>query len=163
MLRYSVILFCGFLAALRLSGLMFSSPMKTRVTPARFALATKFGILWHSVSTWIRKRTIQAVFLPQLDDAVEDRFPVLVAGEIVVGDEEAVDAVSKFLRKMRSTSSGLRRRDFRPCTLMMVQNEHWNGQPRPASNVVTLPMVLRTELPGKNGVTASSSAGRSSM
>ena len=36
---------------------------------------------------------------------------------------------------------------------MMVQNEHWNGQPRPASKVVTLPMVLRTELPGKNGVT----------
>ena len=37
---------------------------------------------------------------------------------------------------MRSTSSGERRRDLRPCTLMMVQNEHWNGQPRPASKVV---------------------------
>jgi hypothetical protein len=64
---------------------------------------------------------------------------------------------------MRSTSSGPRRRDLRPCTLMMVQNEHWNGQPRPASKVVTLPMVLRTELPGKNGVTASWSAGKSAM
>ena len=51
MLRYSVILFCRFLAASRLSGLMFSSPMKMRVTPARLALATKFGILWQSVST----------------------------------------------------------------------------------------------------------------
>jgi hypothetical protein len=33
-------------------------------------------------------------------------------------------------------SSGARLRDFRPCTLMMVQNEHSNGQPRPASKLV---------------------------
>ena len=52
-LRYSVILFCRFLAADRLSGLIFSSPMNTRVTPARFAFSMKFGILWQSVSTWI--------------------------------------------------------------------------------------------------------------
>ena len=52
-LRYSVILFCRFLAAARLSGLMFSRPMNTRVTPARFAFSMKFGILWQSVSTWI--------------------------------------------------------------------------------------------------------------
>ena len=38
--------------------------------------------------------------------------------------------------RSRSTSSGERRRDLRPCTLMMVQNEHWNGQPRPASKLV---------------------------
>jgi hypothetical protein len=37
-LRYSVILFWRFFAAVRLSGFMFSNPMKTRVTPARFAL-----------------------------------------------------------------------------------------------------------------------------
>ena len=36
---------------------------------------------------------VQAVLFAQLDDPVEDRFPVLVAGEIVVGDEEAVDAL----------------------------------------------------------------------
>src|SRR5215510_3846864 len=35
-----------------------------------------------------------------------------------------------------STSSADRKRDLRPCTLMMVQKLHWNGQPRPASNVV---------------------------
>ena len=40
-----------------------------------------------------------------------------------------------------STSSAERRRDFRPCTLMMVQNEHRNGQPRPASKLVSLPPV----------------------
>src|ERR1700722_3268251 len=44
-LRYSVILFWRFLAAARLSGLMFSSPMKTLVTPARFAFSMKLGIL----------------------------------------------------------------------------------------------------------------------
>src|SRR5579862_2035132 len=40
---------------------------------------------------------IHAVFFTQFDDAVEDRLPVLVAGEIVVGDEEAVDAVRVIL------------------------------------------------------------------
>jgi hypothetical protein len=61
----------------------------------------------------------------QLDQPVEDRFPVLVAGEIVVGDEEARDALRDIGAHDRSTSSGERRRDLRPCTLMMVQNEHW--------------------------------------
>ena len=40
---------------------------------------------------------IHAVFFAQLDDAVEDRLPVLVAGEVVVGDEETVDAVLEVL------------------------------------------------------------------
>ena len=44
-LRYSVILFWRFFAAVRLSGLIFSNPMNTRVTPARFAFAMKFSIL----------------------------------------------------------------------------------------------------------------------
>ena len=55
MSRYSVILFCRFLAAIRLSGLMFSSPMKRALTPACAAFSMKFGILWHSVSTWMVK------------------------------------------------------------------------------------------------------------
>jgi hypothetical protein len=40
-------------AAARFSGLKFSSPMKTRVTPARFGFSTKFSILWQRVSTCI--------------------------------------------------------------------------------------------------------------
>ena len=91
--RYSVILFCRFLAAIKFAGLMFSSPMNTRVTPARFDLSMKFAIRWQSVSTWMQKADVQAVLFAQLDDPVEDRFPVLVAGEIVVGDEEAIDAL----------------------------------------------------------------------
>src|SRR3569623_1295374 len=57
-LRYSVILFCRFLAPSRLSGLMFSSPMNTRLTPARAAFSTKFGSLRQSVSTWMMKLTL---------------------------------------------------------------------------------------------------------
>ena len=40
---------------------------------------------------------------------------------------------AQFRRTRSSTSSAERKRDLRPCTLMMVQNEHWYGQPRPAS------------------------------
>ena len=92
-LRYSVILFWRFFAAARLSGLMFSSPMKTRVTPARFAFSMKFGILWHSVSTWI----IRPSGMPSCSRSSIRRSKIasqsLVAGEIVVGDEELADAL----------------------------------------------------------------------
>ena len=37
---------------------------------------------------------VHAVLFAQLDDPVVDRFPILVAGEIVVGDEEALDALA---------------------------------------------------------------------
>ena len=36
---------------------------------------------------------VHAVLFAQLDDPIENRLPVLVAGEIVVGDKEAVDAL----------------------------------------------------------------------
>ena len=56
---------------------------------------------------------VDAAALAQLDDSVEDWFPVLVAREIVVGDEIAVDPVFRLCRIMCSTSLGLRRRDCR--------------------------------------------------
>ena len=46
-------------------------------------------------------------------------------------------------------SSGERRRDLRPCTLMMVQNEHWIRAAAPASKLVTPPAVRRTRSRGK--------------
>jgi len=55
-------MFWRFFAPARLSGLMFSNPMNTRVTPARFAFSTKLGIRWHSVSTWIIKPSGIAAF-----------------------------------------------------------------------------------------------------
>ncbi len=43
------------------------------------------------------QRDADAFFLLQLDDAVEDDLPVLVAREVVVGDEEAVNAFGPVL------------------------------------------------------------------
>ena len=52
-------------------------------------------------------------------------FPIAVAGEIVVGDEEAIDALARSSRgRAASRSSAERKRLLRPCTLMMVQKEH---------------------------------------
>ena len=68
---------------------MFSSPMNTRRTPARAHFSMKFGSLWQSVSTWMMKPILSFSTCAQVDQAIEDRLPVLVAGEIVVGDEEA--------------------------------------------------------------------------
>ena len=71
---------------------MFSSPMKTLRQPAAAA--------FHEIRDFVAQRIdlhddvdLEAVFLLELDDAVEDGFPVLVAGEIVVGDEKAADAL----------------------------------------------------------------------
>src|SRR5947199_43545 len=50
---------------------------------------------------------------------------------------------SRFARTRRSTSSALRTRDLRPCTLMIVQKLHRNGQPRPASKLVRMPLMRR--------------------
>ena len=60
---------------------------------ARRDFSMKFGILWHSVSTWIMKRTSMPSSSRNLMMPVVDRFPVLVAGEIVVGDEEPLHAL----------------------------------------------------------------------
>src|SRR5437588_5593163 len=92
-LRYSVILFWRFFAPVRLSGLIFSNPMNTRVTPARFAFTMKFSILWQSVSNLDHQAERNPVLLPEFDQAIEDRLPLLVAREIVVGNEEFVDAL----------------------------------------------------------------------
>ena len=72
---------------------MFSSPMNTAVQPARAAFSMKPGMRWQSVSTCSRSLILKPSLLAQLDQAVEDRLPVLVAREIVVGDEEARDAL----------------------------------------------------------------------
>ena len=124
-LRYSVILFWCFFAAVRLSGLMFSNPMKTRVTPARFAFSTKFSILWHSVSTWIIRPRGNSVLFPQLDQAIEDCLPLFVASRKLSSVMKNLWMPCAQLRRTSSsTSSAERKRDLRPCTLMIVQNEH---------------------------------------
>src|SRR3954451_3438674 len=59
-----------------------------------------------------------------------------------------------FSRMMFSRSSALRKRLLRPCTLMMVQNEHWNGQPRPRSKLDFLPSLRASAEAGRCGVGA---------
>ena len=97
MWRYSVILFWRLLAASRLSGLMFSRPMKARITPARFALSMKFGMRWQSVSTWMVRLALSPSSSRSLISRSKKLLPVPVAGEIVVGDEEGLDPLREIL------------------------------------------------------------------
>ena len=98
----------AFLGAHQIAGLMFSSPMNTQLQPARAAFSMNPGILWHSVSTCMQDFDLEAVLLAQLDQPVENRFPVLVAGEIVVGDEEPRQPWRALSRTSASTSSAER-------------------------------------------------------
>ena len=70
---------------------------------------------------------------------------------------------ARLVRTMRSTSSAERRRDFRPCTLIMVQNEQTKGQPRPASKLDSRPAVRLTRDAGRIGMVAPPSDGGSDM
>ena len=95
--RYSVILFCRFLAAIRLSGLMFSKPDEG-------AAHARLGRLLDEARDLVAERIdldgeaeIHALAVPHLDQPVEQRLPVAIAGEIVVGDEEALDALGVVL------------------------------------------------------------------
>jgi hypothetical protein len=60
---------------------------------------------------------------PRRDQPVEDRLPCLVAREIVVNDEEFADALRPVETDRCPTSSAVRKRDLRPRTLTMAQNE----------------------------------------
>ena len=55
----------------------------------------KRGIRWHERVDLDDEVEGKLLVATQRDQAVEDRLPVLVAGEIVVGDEEVVDAVGE--------------------------------------------------------------------
>ena len=161
--RYSVILFWRFLAAIRLSGEMFSSPMNTRRQPARAAFSMKLGIRWTRVSTWMIRRML----IPSPSRSSISRSKIgsqsLLRAKLSSVMKKRKIPWATLARTIRSTSSGVRRRLLRPCTLMMVQNEHWNGQPRPASKLVLAPKVLRTTEAGRCGVGMFSRLGRSFM
>jgi hypothetical protein len=60
---------------------------------------------------------------PRRDQPVEDRLACLVAREIVINDEGFADALQPVETDRCPTSSAMRKRDLRPCTLTMVQNE----------------------------------------
>ena len=96
----------------------------------------KFGSLWQSVSTWIVKRRSQPSFSRSSMMRSSMASQSLLRAKLSSVRKKAKTPCATLARITASMSSALRRRDLRPCTLMMVQNEHWNGQPRPASKLV---------------------------
>jgi hypothetical protein len=107
MSRYSQILFWPLLGRQQDSGIDVLKPDEHAVQPRARAFSMKAGMRWQSVST-CSSSLIRSLLLAQLDQAVEDRLPVPVAREVVVGDEEARDALPAFARTIVSTSSGVR-------------------------------------------------------
>jgi hypothetical protein len=81
----------------------------------------------------LRRRLSEATQIAVSIPSGQGSSPNCGCAQIVVGDERAEHPRSRFARTSRSTSSASRQRDLRPCTLMIVQKPHWNGQPRPAS------------------------------
>ena len=96
------------------------------------------------------------VDLAQLGEPVEDRFPVLVAGEIVVGDEEAGDALRQF---SRTTFSSRRRSGSGLAALHVdiVAERSLERTAAPASKLVLVPTV---RLAHWRGMTKSACASR---
>ena len=110
----------------------------------------KLGMRWQSVSTWMMKLK----FRPESRNSIRRSkigSQFLLRAKLSSVMKKLWMPAARFSRMMRSTSSALRWRDLRPCTLMMVQNEHWNGQPRPASKLVTAPVVRLTTSGGQEG------------
>ena len=84
----------------------------------------KFGILWQSVSTWM----VKPPRMPsswQRDHPVEQDLPVALRAKLSSVMKNRSMPCALFARMIFSRSSGVRKRLLRPCTLMMVQNEHW--------------------------------------
>ena len=71
---------------------MFSSPMNTRLTPAR-AFRDEIGQLVAERIDLDDEAGVELLHLAQINEAIENDLPVLVAGEIVVGDEEGAQAL----------------------------------------------------------------------
>ena len=107
---------------------MFSSPMKTRFTPARAHFSMKFGSLWQSVSTWMMKLDLDP-FSSSRSSISRSRIASqsVLRAKLSSVMKKLCSPCATFSRTICSMSSGERRRDLRPCTLMIVQNEHWNG------------------------------------
>ena len=92
-LRYSVILFWRFFAAVRFSGIDVLEPDEHARDAGALRLLDEVRDLVAQRVHLDHQSERNAVLFAQFDEAVEDRLPFLVAGEIVVGDEERVDAL----------------------------------------------------------------------
>jgi hypothetical protein len=102
---------------------MFSSPIKTRRTPAWVVFSMKLGMRWHSVSTWI----VKPIFNPSPRSSIrrstnfsQSRLRAKLSSVM----KKRLMPWATFSRTSRSRSSAERNRLLRPCTLMIVQKEH---------------------------------------
>ena len=60
-----------------------------------------------------------------MNETIEQHFPISIARKIIVSDDEAVDVLLVIFANDSFDVLRARQRLLRPCTLMMVQNEHW--------------------------------------
>jgi hypothetical protein len=123
----------------------------------------KFGMRWHCVSTWMISETVDALVLLELDQPVEEVLPVLVAGHVVVGDEERRDALLVVLAHDRLEVVG----GAEPALAALhVDDGAERALERAAaarSKLEFLPSLRASAAGGRCGVGAVSMPGRSSM
>ncbi len=87
--------FWPFWVCLSVSGLMLSRPMNTRFTPGARRLLDEATDLVHRRVDLGHHVDPLALDFAHVDQAIEDRLPVLVARQVVVGDEEVVHALGE--------------------------------------------------------------------
>ena len=95
-MRYSVILFCRFCAPIKL-GIDVLEPNEDAGDAGALRLFDEARYLVAERIHLDHEPDIQPFVLAKLNDPIENDFPILVAGEIVVGDEIAVHALRQIL------------------------------------------------------------------
>ena len=93
MSRYSQILFWRFLAPISEFGIDVLKPDEHRVAPCARRLFDESGNAVTERVDLQQEPDPEPLVFAQFDQAVEDRLPIAVAGEIVVGDKKARDAL----------------------------------------------------------------------
>ena len=91
MSRYSQILFWRFLAPIRDCGIDVLQADEDRVAAGASRLLDEVRDAVAERVDLQQEPDFEALLLAQFDEAIEDRLPIAVAGEIVVGDEKARD------------------------------------------------------------------------
>ena len=92
-LRYSVILFCRFFAGDQIVGVDILQPDEDSRDAGPFRLRYEVRDLVTKRVDLDQEAERDAMLFAKLDQTIEDRFPFLVASEVVVGDEKLVNAL----------------------------------------------------------------------
>ena len=109
----------------------------------------KFGMRWQSVSTWMVRLALSPSLSRSWISRSKKASQSLLRARLSSVMKKALIPCARFSRMIASRSSAVRKRLLRPCTLMIVQKEHWNGQPRPRSKLDHCPAIARDRLLGQ--------------